>query len=67
MHAQGTPEEWLAWLAGDDPGKRKEAQLILGGLVPEDNVSVGPLVNGLGLDNSDRVLWCAIGLDRLSW
>lgn len=58
----GTPDEWLEWIRSDDPERRRDATLILGGLTPDDNVSAASLVGHLQDADSDVVFWAVIGL-----
>ncbi|MFL5328982.1 MAG: HEAT repeat domain-containing protein [Gemmataceae bacterium] len=62
MNIRGTPELWIEWLAGSDRRKWKEATLILGGLSPDDQIPLEPLIKGLSSADDNIVFWCAIGL-----
>ena len=62
MRIEGEPEDWLSWLTGSSSRRRKEATLILGGLTPEDNVRLAPLIEALSSEIDDLVFWSATGL-----
>jgi HEAT repeat protein len=65
MRIRGTPEDWLAWLVGPDPRKRKEAKLILGGLTPDDEAALVPLAKALASNDDVIVFWSVVALTRL--
>jgi len=65
VQIQGTPDQWLAWLVGRNRKKRRQAKFILAALTPAENVSLGPLIDGLSSDKSEIVFWSAVGLSGL--
>jgi tetratricopeptide (TPR) repeat protein len=58
VEIKGTPDQWLDWLVGDDEQIAHDAKLALGGLIPEDNVPLEALVDGLTSAGEDVVFWC---------
>ena len=62
---RGTPDDWFAWLRSGQTEQRHEAQLIFGGLVPEDPVAPETLMARLQDPNTDIVFWAVIALARL--
>ena len=62
----GTPDEWLEWLLGPDAARRNEAKLFLGGLQPDDEIQLTPLLRGLESSNHDITFWSIVAVTGLA-
>jgi HEAT repeat protein len=58
-------QDYLDWVIGEDIELRQEAKLYLGGLTPDDDVSVHPLIDALRSSNDDLAFWAVVALNRL--
>jgi HEAT repeat protein len=65
LPSDSTAEDWIRWLASDDPDMRREAVQILGQLNAADQVAVSPFVDALGSTVDQVVFWATVTLGQL--
>ncbi len=63
--SESTVDDWIRWLASDDPKMRKEAVRILGQLDATDRVPVTPFVQALESSSEEVVFWTTVTLGQL--
>jgi hypothetical protein len=60
-----TVHDWLRWLEGPDGDLRHEAKLRLGGIMPDDDVPVQPLMHAVAAAREPALFWAIVALGRL--